>query len=44
MPCEPITAVVPGCRPAPFGHLGDGNIHFSVLPPEDMAASAFEAR
>ena len=39
-----VTAVVPGCRPAPFGHLGDGNIHFNVLPPEEMAAPAFEAR
>lgn len=27
------SAVVPGCRPTPFGHLGDGNIHFNVLAP-----------
>ncbi|WP_417685249.1 FAD-binding oxidoreductase [Roseibium sp.] len=24
---------VPGCRPVPFGHLGDGNIHFNVSQP-----------
>jgi FAD/FMN-containing dehydrogenase len=26
-------AVVPGARPFPFGHLGDGNIHYNVLQP-----------
>ena len=29
--------VVPGCRPLPFGHLGDGNIHYNVSQPEDMS-------
>jgi FAD/FMN-containing dehydrogenase len=24
----------PGCRIIAFGHLGDGNIHFNILPPE----------
>jgi FAD/FMN-containing dehydrogenase len=24
----------PGCRPCPFGHLGDGNIHFNVTQPK----------
>ncbi|NKI58638.1 FAD-binding oxidoreductase [Labrenzia sp. PO1] len=31
-----MTAVedfVPGCRPVPFGHIGDGNIHFNVSQP-----------
>jgi FAD/FMN-containing dehydrogenase len=28
--------VVPGCRPLPFGHLGDGNIHYNVSQPENM--------
>jgi D-lactate dehydrogenase (cytochrome) len=27
-------AIVPGARPMPFGHLGDGNIHYNVLQPE----------
>ncbi len=39
-----VEAVVPGCRPVPFGHVGDGNIHFNVLPPVDMAGDAFKAR
>lgn len=30
-------AIVPGCRPLSFGHIGDGNIHLSVVqPPEDL--------
>jgi FAD/FMN-containing dehydrogenase len=28
-----VEALVPGCRPVPFGHLGDGNIHFNVTQP-----------
>lgn len=28
-----VEAMVPGCRPIPFGHLGDGNIHFNVSQP-----------
>ncbi|MGV2979924.1 FAD-binding oxidoreductase [Camelimonas sp. ID_303_24] len=28
-----VTAMVPGCRPVPFGHMGDGNIHFNVNQP-----------
>lgn len=28
-----VTTMVPGCRPLPFGHLGDGNIHFNVSQP-----------
>ncbi len=30
---EAVSAFVPGCRPVPFGHLGDGNIHFNVSQP-----------
>lgn len=26
--------LIPGCRIAAFGHMGDGNIHFDVLRPE----------
>jgi len=37
-------AVVPDCRPAPFGHLGDGNIHLNVLPPQAAQPRAFMAR
>lgn len=28
-----VEAMVPGCRPLPFGHMGDGNIHFNVSQP-----------
>jgi FAD/FMN-containing dehydrogenase len=30
---EAVMAEIPGCRPVPFGHLGDGNIHFNVSQP-----------
>ncbi|MGA2940812.1 MAG: FAD-linked oxidase C-terminal domain-containing protein, partial [Xanthobacteraceae bacterium] len=28
-----VTALMPGARPLPFGHLGDGNIHYNVSQP-----------
>jgi FAD/FMN-containing dehydrogenase len=28
-----VTALVAGARPLPFGHLGDGNIHYNVNQP-----------
>ena len=31
-----VEALVPGCRPVPFGHMGDGNIHFNVSQPVGM--------
>lgn len=39
--CE---ALVPGVRPVPFGHLGDGNIHFNLQQPEDWSEGDFLAR
>lgn len=41
---EAVDAIVPGCRPVPFGHVGDGNIHFNVLPPVDMHHEQFAKR
>ncbi|WNJ89111.1 FAD-binding oxidoreductase [Bosea sp. 685] len=38
---EAVTAMVPGCRPVPFGHLGDGNIHFNVSQPVGADKQAF---
>ncbi len=28
-----IARLIPGARPLPFGHLGDGNIHYNVAQP-----------
>jgi FAD/FMN-containing dehydrogenase len=39
-----VAEIVPGCIPVPFGHVGDGNIHFNVLPPPDMPGEAFRAQ
>jgi FAD/FMN-containing dehydrogenase len=33
----------PGCRPCPFGHLGDGNLHFNVTQPKGGDPKAFLA-
>ncbi|MDQ2079527.1 FAD-binding oxidoreductase [Xanthobacteraceae bacterium Astr-EGSB] len=37
-------ALIPGCRPCPFGHLGDGNIHFNISQPVGADKAAFLAR
>jgi FAD/FMN-containing dehydrogenase len=29
-----VETLVPGARPVPFGHLGDGNIHFNISVPK----------
>ena len=39
-----VEALVPGCRPVPFGHLGDGNIHFNISQPVGADKAAFLAR
>ena len=36
--CE---AIIPGIRAVPFGHVGDGNIHFNLLQPTAMDAEEF---
>jgi FAD/FMN-containing dehydrogenase len=35
---------VPGARMVTFGHLGDGNLHYNVSPPPDMAEDRFLAQ
>jgi FAD/FMN-containing dehydrogenase len=30
---DAVVALIPGARPLPFGHLGDGNIHYNVTQP-----------
>ena len=38
-----VSETIPGARLLPFGHLGDGNLHFNMLQPEDMERDAFLA-
>ena len=38
---EAVQRICPGIRPAPFGHLGDGNIHLNFVQPADMPAETF---
>ena len=39
--CE---ALIPGIRPVPFGHLGDGNIHFNLEQPVGWSEADFLTR
>ncbi|MBI2713990.1 MAG: FAD-binding oxidoreductase [Rhizobiales bacterium] len=39
-----VRKLIPGCRPVPFGHVGDGNIHFNVSQPVGADQAAFLAR
>jgi FAD/FMN-containing dehydrogenase len=36
-----VEAAMPGLRPCPFGHVGDGNIHFNLSQPVGMAKADF---
>jgi FAD/FMN-containing dehydrogenase len=39
-----VCSLVPGARPVPFGHLGDGNIHFNISQPAGGDTSTFMAK
>jgi FAD/FMN-containing dehydrogenase len=39
-----VVKLIPGSRPVPFGHLGDGNIHYNVSQPIGSNAADFLAR
>ncbi|MDO8289888.1 MAG: FAD-binding oxidoreductase [Parvibaculum sp.] len=41
---EAVSAAMPGVRPVPFGHVGDGNIHFNLTQPVGADKAAFIAR
>jgi FAD/FMN-containing dehydrogenase len=38
-----VDLMIPGARPVPFGHLGDGNIHYNVSQPLGMDKAVFLA-
>ncbi len=39
-----VTKLIPGSRTLPFGHVGDGNIHYNVTQPDGSDAAKFLAR
>lgn len=39
-----VQVMVPGARPIPFGHYGDGNIHYNVSQPVEMDQTVFMAQ
>jgi FAD/FMN-containing dehydrogenase len=39
-----VIKLIPGARPLPFGHLGDGNIHYNVTQPEGADKKEFLSR
>ena len=39
-----VVKLIPGARPVPFGHLGDGNIHYNVSQPVGADTAGFMAR
>jgi D-lactate dehydrogenase (cytochrome) len=39
-----VEATIPGARPVPFGHLGDGNIHYNVTQPVGADKEKYLAR
>jgi FAD/FMN-containing dehydrogenase len=41
---DAVTKLIPGSRTLPFGHVGDGNIHYNVTQPEGSDKAQFLAR
>jgi D-lactate dehydrogenase (cytochrome) len=39
-----VVKLIPGSRPVPFGHLGDGNIHYNVSQPVGGDSADFMVR
>jgi FAD/FMN-containing dehydrogenase len=39
-----VTHLIAGARPLPFGHLGDGNIHYNITQPAGADKAEFLAR
>jgi FAD/FMN-containing dehydrogenase len=34
-----VVKLMPGARPVPFGHLGDGNIHYNISQPSSAPST-----
>lgn len=41
---ETVRKAFPGVRPCPFGHVGDGNVHFNVTQPLGMDKETYLAQ
>jgi D-lactate dehydrogenase (cytochrome) len=41
---QAVLAAAPGTRVLPFGHMGDGNLHFNLVQPVGAAPETFLAR
>lgn len=41
---EAVVKLIPGARPVPFGHLGDGNLHYNVSQPIGADSADYLAR
>ena len=41
---EAVVELIPGARPVPFGHLGDGNLHYNVSQPIGADTADYLAR
>src|SRR5438270_9760020 len=39
-----VVKLIPGARPVPFGHLGDGNLHYNVSQPVGADSADYLAR
>ncbi|MAT22559.1 MAG: hydroxyacid dehydrogenase [Rhodobiaceae bacterium] len=39
---QKLVEYLPGVRPVPYGHIGDGNIHFNVCPPRSYNSDVFK--
>jgi FAD/FMN-containing dehydrogenase len=39
-----VSSAVPGIRPVPFGHIGDGNIHFNLSEPSGGNSDRFAGK
>ena len=39
-----VIKLIPGARPMPFGHVGDGNIHYNINQPEGADKAQFLSR